>query len=52
MGANDLEFKPTHFCKWLDMVFGKAEDKDFNAGCKMLLDEASPEAVMGMDGEL
>merc|ERR1719506_21825 len=47
VGANDLEFKPTHFCKWLDMVFGKAEDKDFNAGCKMLLDEASPEAVMG-----
>lgn len=47
VGAHDLEFRPTHFCKWLDLVFGKASEKDFNAGCKMLLDGASPEAVLG-----
>ena len=47
VGADDLEFAPTHFCKWLALIFGKAEDADFNSGCKMLLDECSPEAVMG-----
>jgi len=47
VGADDLEFAPTHFCKWLALIFGKAEEADFNSGCKMLLDECSPEAVMG-----
>eukprot|EP00656_Telonema_subtile_P015090 TRINITY_DN17856_c0_g1_i3.p1 TRINITY_DN17856_c0_g1~~TRINITY_DN17856_c0_g1_i3.p1 ORF type:complete len:238 (-),score=84.57 TRINITY_DN17856_c0_g1_i3:166-879(-) len=29
------------------MVFGESSEKEFNAGCKMVLDGCSPEAVLG-----
>jgi hypothetical protein len=47
VGANDLEFSPSQFVAWFDMVFGKAPDEAFEAGMKMLMECATPETMLG-----